>query len=163
MQNSANGALSTPQLRLAYAALVRSAGAGTSTSDSIDALALSQYCIDALLAAITSSTKVDKERTHRLHQTLISTLPSLPLALLPEVLDSIKNIILGLEDAGERKELTEDLFAEILERVGDREKEFVMHWWFNEKGRLLAGNVQESEVGKKDEVSSKDTAIASRL
>jgi hypothetical protein len=77
------------------------------------------------------SSEDEQGRLHHLHLILISALPSLPLPLplLPRTLGTILSIILSLPDGDEqRKELIEELFAEILERVGDREKEVIM-WW----------------------------------
>lgn len=121
IDNSVQGRLSTLQLRLAFAALVRSAA---SAAD----LSLAWFCIDCLLAAIASTSEHDDERQHRLHLTLISCVPSVPLALLPRLLDPIRSFIDAAQDK-ERQELTDGLFAEIKERVGDREKEYMIRWW----------------------------------
>jgi hypothetical protein len=139
-----------------------SSGAHTSTSSSADAhaLALPQFCIDTLLSAINSpstsssspSASDGRDHIHRLHLTLISTLPSLPLPLLPRTLDSIRSIVLSLPlhtDGDERrKELVEELFKEILERVGDREKETVMRWWYDVRAELLEGEGGKREEGE---------------
>lgn len=45
------------------------------------------------------------------------------------VLDEIRGIIRNVGEPHERKELTDALFAEILEAVGDQEKEASMRWW----------------------------------
>ena len=142
-----------------------SSDANTSTSSSADAhaLALPQFCIDTLLSAINSpstssssssspSGSDGRDHIHRLHLTLISTLPSLPLPLLPRTLDSIRSIVLSLPlhtDGDERrKELVEELFKEILERVGDREKETVMRWWYGVRAELLEGEGGKREEGQ---------------
>lgn len=108
---------------------------------------MTQYCIDALLASIQSSSE-DKERAHRLHLTLVSTLPSLPLRLLQSTLSSIRDILQILPiGSDERKTLVEDLFSEILERIGDQEKEFVMRWWYDERDGLVGSeNIDVAEV-----------------
>lgn len=122
IDNSVQGRLSTLQLRLAFAALVRSA------ASSID-LSLAWFCIDCLLTAIANTSEHDDERHHRLHLTLISCVPSVPLCLLPGLLDPIRLFIDGAHDEKKRQELIDALFAEIKERVGDREKEYMVRWW----------------------------------
>jgi hypothetical protein len=47
-----------------------------------------------------------------------------------------------------RKELVEELFKEILERVGDREKETVMRWWYDIRTELLEGEGEKREEGE---------------
>lgn len=121
---------------------------------SVDALTLPQYCIDALLTAIHSASSDqihsgDREQnhSHRLHLTLISTLSSLPLPLLPPALESIREIVLSLPvDSGERKELIDEIFRELLERVGDREKEIVMRWWYEQREELAGSRNMEQEA-----------------
>lgn len=122
IDNSVQGRLSTLQLRLAFAALVRSAA---SAAD----LSLAWFCIDCLLAAIASTSEHDDERNHRLHLTLISCVPSVPLLLLPRLLDPIRLFMDAAQDEKKRQELIDALFAEIKERVGDREKEYMIRWW----------------------------------
>lgn len=60
---------------------------------------------------------------------LVSSVPSLPLLLLPIVMEEVRRIILSAVDT-ERKELIDSLFIEIIGNVGDREKEYVMRWWY---------------------------------
>ena len=60
---------------------------------------------------------------------MVSSLPTIPLRLLPRVLEEIKECILGEDDKNRREELTGEVLKEILERVGDREKVIVMKWW----------------------------------
>jgi hypothetical protein len=149
IKNSREGYLSTGQLRLAYAALVR--GASSHNGDN-----LAWYCImllidtirslSAFLAGSAAGTDFDKKRTQldRLHLTLISTVPSLPLPLVLRALDEIFILLKDLRtakavDAGEkekRKDLVEALFKELLEGVGDREKEAVMRWWYEHREEL---------------------------
>ncbi|KAJ7212294.1 hypothetical protein GGX14DRAFT_448608, partial [Mycena pura] len=159
IENSVDDRLSTPQLRLAFASLVRSASASarspTFTEDiADDQYALAWYCVDVLLDAIHALSVVDdsgqssssdaSDRLHRLHLTLISVVPSLPLKLLPRVLEEIR-VILTMhgsaksDSSGRAKELVDASFAEISERVGDREKEFVMHWWYDNRKSFFNG------------------------
>ncbi|KAG1733052.1 uncharacterized protein EDB91DRAFT_1150240 [Suillus paluster] len=122
IDNSAQGRLSSLQLRLAFAALVRSAA---SAAD----LSLAWFCIDCLLTAVASTSEHDGEREHRLHLTLISCVPSVPLALLPRLLDPIRSVIEAAHEEQRKTELIDALFAEIKERVGDREKGYMVRWW----------------------------------
>lgn len=120
-QNSSDGRLNVTQLRLAFAVLVRSASL---TRDP----ALAWLCVSSILATCKELPQ-DSDRRHRLHLALISTLPSLPLALLPQALSAVKDAIDSTRDNAGRKELVEVLFQEIMENVGDAEKEYVVHWW----------------------------------
>lgn len=53
-------------------------------------------------------------------------------------------------DSNERKELIEELFKELLERVGDREKEIVMRWWYDEREGLIGRKIVEGEEENRD-------------
>ncbi|KAJ6557285.1 hypothetical protein DFH09DRAFT_1317424 [Mycena vulgaris] len=150
IENSIDGRLSTPQLRLAFASLVRSACASAqspiSGGDVTDGMyALAWYCIDALLATIHEFSLRDNDqnpstvddRLHRLHLTLVSVVPALPPNLLPRVLEEIRTILTtrgsAQSDSRETKELVDATFVEVSERVGDREKEYVMRWWYDNR------------------------------
>ena len=190
LQNSVDGKLSTPQLRLAYSALVRSATM-TSTRAPGDTYTLAWYCVQLLIDTIrdlsspprytsqnpkgkgkaqekpeadNNATKVDG-RIHRLSLTLISTISSLPLTLILRGLDEIRLIITaysrddgGVDDSndeasqserkGRKKELLEALFAEILEKIGDREKEAAMKWWYKHRPALISESGDVSERGQ---------------
>lgn len=67
-------------------------------------------------------------------------------------------LALPLQD--KRKELIEELFRETLERVGDREKEVVMRWWYDVRGELFGSGNERGDV-KGEEGEGK--AIPSRL
>ncbi|EGN98046.1 hypothetical protein SERLA73DRAFT_109381 [Serpula lacrymans var. lacrymans S7.3] len=141
IENSVEGTLSDTQLCLAYAALVRSAS--TSADDTRDEqYALAWFCVDALLTAIRwlsypTSANANADRLHRLHLTLISCVPSLPLPLLPRVLEATRAIVdsASTADHTQRQELVDALFAEITEHVGDRERELTMRWWIENRKR----------------------------
>ncbi|KAK7048188.1 hypothetical protein R3P38DRAFT_3256846 [Favolaschia claudopus] len=168
IENSIDGRLNTPQLRLAFASLVRSASSSTASSCEGsastfptrlgDAYALAWYCIDALLAAIRdAASQGDTERVHRLRLTLISSVPSLPLVLLPRVLEEVKTAILSSEgDARAGRELVEAMYEEISERVGDQEKEVVLRWWYENRrafgNDLLVGGPEVKEGSGEGEV-----------
>ena len=98
------------------------------------------FCIQSLLGVLSSispqatsgpnfSVQGDAERVHRLRLMLVSSLPSIPLKLLPRSLEEIGKCIVGENEKGRREELVSEVLKEILERVGDREKAIVMKWW----------------------------------
>lgn len=120
-QNSSDGKLNVRQLCLAFAILVKSASL---TRDP----ALAWLCISSILATCKESSQ-DLDRRHRLHLALISTLPSLPLASLPQALSAMKEVVDSTSNDASRKELVEALFQEIMENIGDAEKEYAVHWW----------------------------------
>jgi len=98
------------------------------------------------------SSEDEQGRLHGLHLTLISALSSLPLPLLSRTLETIRSIILSLPDWDEkRKELIEELFKEILERVGDKEKEVVMRWWCEVREELVGGIRRDNGKGGREE------------
>ena len=182
LQNSVDGKLNTPQLRLAYAALVRSAGASSFTSGGApdDMYTLAWYCVQLILDTIeelspqTQNSKANgkanarteteaeddtktttTDRVHRLHLMLISTISSLPLALMLRALEEARRLItaypadsdadgVGAVDAeeetgkGGKAELLEALFDELLEKTGDREKETAMRWWYKYRPELIS-------------------------
>ena len=69
------------------------------------------------------------------------------------VLDEIRNNIVAVGEQGERKELIDALFAEILENVGDREKEVSMRWWYT--NRLILW--QTDDIGRGLDMRAIDT------
>lgn len=104
------------------------------------------------------------ERLHRLELTLVSTLSSLPLTLLAKALDEVLTLWTGEEWRGaeeaegkkeegkeKRGEVVEALFAEILEGVGDREKEYAMVWWYRHRAALGGGDVGRRGEGEGEE------------
>ncbi|KAH0586555.1 hypothetical protein J132_08258 [Termitomyces sp. J132] len=159
VQNSQDGRLSTAQLRLAYSALVRSA----STSGSItESHRLGWYCITLILDVIrelsleerqgNNPDAASRQRLHRLHLTLISTISSLPLPLMIRALEEVRSIITkrrqsdsdverlgdGMEEG--RKDLVDALFVEISEKVGEQEKEAAMRWWYTHRRAFFYKN-----------------------
>ena len=98
------------------------------------------FCIQSLLGVLStlsphvvsgsdSSVQGDAERAHRLRLMLVSSLPAIPMKLLPRGLEEIRKCIAGEDEKGRREELVGEVLKEILERVGDREKVIVMKWW----------------------------------
>ncbi|KAF8827484.1 hypothetical protein HHX47_DHR4000053 [Lentinula edodes] len=148
IQNSAEGKLSTSQLRIAYAALVRSACSSVSPtryeSDELSPYTLAWYCISKLLSAIQNlgNDIPDLEQKHRLHITLIACVSALPLSLLGRFFEEIDGVLrvdreskdsedmaaLTMQDQN-RTELIQALYRELSQMVGDREKEYVLRWW----------------------------------
>ncbi|KAJ7695979.1 hypothetical protein B0H17DRAFT_412670 [Mycena rosella] len=166
IENSVDGRLNTPQLRLAFASLVRSACASArgpnSAGDDTDTYALAWYCIDMLLGTIHELSLLRdghgngqdassiNDRLHSLQLTLVSVVPALPLKLLPRVLEEARAILTAhgaQSDSGETqtKELVDAMFVEISERVGDREKEYVMRWWYDNRTEFL-GKADETRA-----------------
>ncbi|KAH7870943.1 uncharacterized protein C8R40DRAFT_1072933 [Lentinula edodes] len=148
IQNSAEGKLSTSQLRIAYAALVRSACSSVSPtryeSDELSQYTLAWYCISKLLSAIQNlgNDIPDLEQKHRLHITFIACVSALPLSLLGRFFEEIDGVLrvdresknsedmaaLTMQDQN-RTELIQALYRELSQMVGDREKEYVLRWW----------------------------------
>ena len=104
----------------------------------MEAEALAWLCIQSLLDVLStlsshvtpdSALQGDAERAHRLRLMLVSSLPGIPLRLLPKGLEQIKGCILEESDQNRKEELVSEALKEILERVGDREKVIVMEWW----------------------------------
>ncbi|EJC97998.1 uncharacterized protein FOMMEDRAFT_149443 [Fomitiporia mediterranea MF3/22] len=174
LENAKEGGLTTPQLRLAYAALVRSASTGrhshptspsphnftrTSTDErptwgvqsawqwlrgSPDRReedfafagdpALAWLCIEQLLQAL-SLAAPNPDQHFALSLTLISLISSTHPAPLPRLLKEIQQLIdtsYGDDqtDGERRRVLIESVFEEVMEKVGDAEREVVMQWWF---------------------------------
>ena len=138
MQNSADGKLTTSQLRLAFSALTSSASASTP--------AMGKFCLSSLLSTLSGlSEKEDAQRRHRLRLVLASTLSALPLAVLPDALAAVADEIRDSKSE-ERTELAREVFKEIMENVGDREKEYCLHWW-EEQREALKGSVEATKGG----------------
>jgi hypothetical protein len=106
-----------------------------------------------------------KERLHRLRLMLISTVPSLPLPLMIRVLDEIRDIIVNMGEVLVRTELADALFVEILENVGDREKEASMRWWYTNRLKLAQSMfLGEGRVaGASEEDDQSRTSVTPRL
>ncbi len=177
------------QLRLAYAALVRSAGAfgrnvALSSDDGTAGDAFAWFCVEALLQAIRSPQprsslsgsppsspseasgssavplqSISLGHLHRLHSTLIATVPSLSLRLLPKLLDEILGIIKQTAENSHRDELVQALFKEISENVGDQEKEFAVRWWYEHRDQM--GRIDQVEA--RIQGKGKEREIISRL
>ena len=133
IQNSIDGKLTTSQLRLAFSALTSSASASTP--------AMGKFCISSLISLLSSlSANEDAQRRHRLGLVLVSTLSALPLAVLPDALAAVANEMKDSKSE-KRAELASEVFKEIMENVGDREKEYCLRWW-EEQREALEGSAE---------------------
>lgn len=112
--------------------------------------ALAWFCIDSVLTACKAYAGVaDRERVHRLHLALVSTVSSVPLLLLQRVLAMLRDVIRAENDDKKRTELVDALFEEIIDGVGDAEKEFAVHWW-NERCVEWAPRNRPTGTAKQD-------------
>ncbi len=174
---------------MAYSALVRCAGASGLNIDTVpeETLGLAWYCIKLILDSIGVEDLQDRESTekekqkarqldldgvdlgkeqlHRLHLTLISTVPSLPLVLMHRTLELIKTIVISTplpthappssDTQGRRDELVRALFDEIVERIGYREKGAAMKWWYENRMALQSSpGASTSEEKNEDREAS---------
>jgi hypothetical protein len=139
-QNAKEGKLSTDQLRLAFSNLVRSARSGTRYRDE-----LAWYCVNSLkqeiqnidaskdsLASDTQSSSASApaaaQRRHRLCLTLISLVSAVPLRVLVSLTEKLGRLITEAPEET-RGIFMEEVKQEIMERVGDAEKQFCLDWW----------------------------------
>lgn len=107
------------------------------------------------------SQEVPSEHLYRLYRTLVATVPSVSLTLLPRLLTEVKGVVISLSvppvsltqpqpqpqtqpyDAlatriGEmRAELVEALFQAISRDVGDAEKDYVITWWYGHREEVV--------------------------
>ena len=110
------------------------------------------------LVKVDNNTMKTEDRTHRLSLMLISTVSSLPMSMMLRALDEVCVIISAYssysspsqddskgdeegsqsERKGRKKELLEALFSEILENIGDCEKEAAMKWWYRYRPVLMS-------------------------
>lgn len=148
IQNSEDGKLTTAQLRLAYSALTNSASG--------NAPAMGQYCLSSLLSVLADLSASDDDtakQLHRLRLVLVSTLSALPLSVLPDALNAVSGAIRDSRGE-EQRELAREVFKEIMENVGDREREHCLRWW-EEQRDALEGAVEEKGKGKGLALSSR--------
>lgn len=120
----------------------------SASSHDDDQHVLALYCVSELIAYIRGrpQSKLPSEQLLALQLTLISTLPSIPLSILPGILEDTLAIISAVpESSPDKRALHQALFAEISERVGDREKEYFLRWW-NDHYTLLAPTPTETSA-----------------
>ncbi len=121
---------------------------------------MGQLCLSSLVSLLTRLSEADDaQRRHRLRLVLVSTLSALPAAVLPDGLNAVSDAIQGSKDE-ERWELVREVFKEIMENMGDREKEYCLRWW-EEQRDGLEGNIEmKNDKGKRIREAS---SVASRL
>ncbi|KAF8895163.1 hypothetical protein BD779DRAFT_1497859 [Infundibulicybe gibba] len=164
IKNSNEDGLSTPQLRLAFSALVGCAAAVThnsspSTSGAKESPALAWYCIEMVLHLLRDESQdMQAGRRHKLILALISSVSQLPLSILEKALGEIRDVILATnqlpheeghddDSKGEDgQELVDALFDEILEQVGDREKETAVRWWYAKRAAFRSMRDTQSRL-----------------
>jgi hypothetical protein len=152
IQNSVDGKLTTPQLRLSYNALTSSASG--------NAPAMGQLCLSSLVSLLTRLSGVgDAQRRHRLRLVLVSTLSALPAVVLPDGLNAVSDAIRDSKDE-ERSELVREVFKEIMENMGDREKGYCLRWWEEQRDALEGSIKVENDKEKRIRESS---SVPSRL
>ena len=118
-------------------------------SASENAPAMGQLCLSSLISLLTSlSASGDAQRRHRLRLVLVSTLSALPLVVLPDGLNAVSEAIRDSKGE-ERGELVGEVFKEMMENMGDLEKECCLRWW-EEQREALEGSVmmQNNDKGK---------------
>jgi len=106
---------------------------------------MGQFCLSSLLSALSdlSATTSDDaaQRRHRLRLVLVSTLSALPPVVLQEALNAVSGAIRDSK-GDERRDLAKEVFKEIMENVGDREKEYCVRWWEGQR-HMLEGVTEE--------------------
>ena len=114
--------------------------------------ALAWLCIEQLLHALSSSSS--SPQTHQaLSLTLISIIPNVSLQLLPRVLQEVERVVDNEKEPRKRRVLIESVFEEILERVGDAEREVAMTWWFEVVKKWEVEGVGDERVDGRESVS----------
>jgi hypothetical protein len=79
--------------------------------------------------------------------------------VLPDGLNAVSDAIRDSKDE-ERWELVRDVFKEILENVGDREKEYCLRWWEEQRDALEGSIEVENDKEKRIREAS---SVPSRL
>ncbi|EKM49498.1 uncharacterized protein PHACADRAFT_201209 [Phanerochaete carnosa HHB-10118-sp] len=190
IDNSHPDKLNTAQLRMAYGALVSCASVFGSSQHKLatssdgnrgaeartpEGDAYAWFCVELLLDAINTYaagalTEQENEHRQKLLLTLVSTVPSVSLRLLPRLLAAILKLLespaasksyspdaaadkdrsWGQKDG--RKDIIKAFFEELL-NVGDEEKEHALWWWGEHKERLadgVEGQPREMDIGSAD-------------
>ena len=92
---------------------------------------LAWLCIEELLKAMDVESDGDNGvRKTRLALTLISLVSNVSISIIPRVLEEVERVIEREKDLKAKEMLSHAVFEEIMERVGDLEKETAMKWWF---------------------------------
>jgi hypothetical protein len=89
---------------------------------------MGHLCLSSLVSLLTRLSEAgDAQRRHRLCLVLVSTLSALPAVVLPDGLNAVSDAIRDSKDE-ERLELVREIFKEIMENMGDREKGCCLRW-----------------------------------
>ena len=103
---------------------------------------MGQFCLSSLLSALAVHSAEDSASLrYRLRLVLVSTLSALPFMVLPDALNAVSGAMRDSKGEAQR-ELGREVFKEIMENVGDREKEYCLRWW-EEQRDALEGDVEE--------------------
>ena len=106
---------------------------------------MGQFCLSSLLSTLSDLSAITDDdtaqRRHRLRLVLVSTLSALPPVVLPEALNAVSGAIRDSK-GDERRDLAKEVFKEIMENVGDREKEYCLRWWEGQR-HMLEGVTEE--------------------
>lgn len=166
----------------------KTAGMATGVSEG-DAYAW--FCIDLLLSAIRSSyaslNEQGREHRKKLLLALVATVSAVSLRVLPRLLGELEALLQEVyprtlsspsssmeptspedeeseddEMAEEKAEIVKVLFEELL-RVGDEEKEYVIWWWGEQKGRLKGNRTSETEEVGEGKGKERATEVVARL
>jgi hypothetical protein len=163
--------LSTPQLRLAYAALVKGACCDAESAEVGGEGVLGWYCMSLLLDAARplSSSDIEgaREQRHKLHLTLISCLASLPLGLLTRALEEVRLILETAPrvERDDRKELVAALHVAIRDEIGDMQKPYAMRWWYDNREKFGLEMESDAKMGMKngEVILQTESPVSSRL
>jgi hypothetical protein len=120
---------------------------------------MGQLCLSSLVSLLTRLSEAgDAQRRHRLRLVLVSTLSALPAVVLPDGLNAVSDAIRDSKDE-ERWELVREVFKEIMENMGDQEKEYCLRWWEEQRdaleGSIEVGNDKEKRIREASSVPSR--------
>jgi hypothetical protein len=109
---------------------------------------MGQLCLSSLVSLLTGLSEAgNAQRRHRLRLVLVSTLSALPLVVLPDGLSAVSDAIRDSKSE-ERAELAREVFKELMENMGDREKECCLRWWEEQRVALEGSVKMENDKGK---------------
>ncbi|CAE6452570.1 unnamed protein product [Rhizoctonia solani] len=131
LRNSEQDQLSTDQLCLAFQALVRCASAYEPD--------LGWFCVERLvdtLKQLTAKGPEKQDQILRLQLSLVSAISAVSTSKLLPVLGVVYDQIIA--NSGSQGTLAEAAYREIVERLGDREKDIALRWWMNVKSNVGA-------------------------
>jgi hypothetical protein len=117
---------------------------------------MGQLCLLSSLVSLISrvSGAGDAQRRHRLCLVLVSTLSALPVVVLPDGLNAVSDAIRDSK-VEERWELAREVFKEIMENMGDREKGYCLRWWEEQRDALEGSIEVEKRIRESSSVPSR--------